>query len=347
MNGYVTDLHKAQSQVEVLEAENVELRRENDLRIPPGLYESTQERADKLQAERSSLLGELATMLGPRQPRPGVTANDQWIAAVGEVLADRDKLQVELDEAKKQVQRERDWRHEAVGYERAKAATAREHAKESREREDGLRTQMASLADDFDRREREAKAEAADAPSEQVQHREEGISLAFGAAAGDLRSALTQGGEDTDKVKVCAEYVAHWNREPTPEEQAALGKIVEAAYEKLSGPRCPSCNHVHLSEKECGASIGPSSKCTCVALDESRKECEGLREKLEALRSGITRELSIAHDTLHVTAGPFRESTERRIDRLTTLLEQGSQRTSKPDIPVPTWFQDTWKGEAP
>ena len=49
-------------------------------------------RLSEVEAELASLRGELATMLGEREPREGVTANDQWIAAVGEVLAEREEL---------------------------------------------------------------------------------------------------------------------------------------------------------------------------------------------------------------------------------------------------------------
>jgi hypothetical protein len=46
----------------------------------------------------ASLHGELATMLGPRKPREGVSANDHWIAAVGRLLAERDELREQVGE---------------------------------------------------------------------------------------------------------------------------------------------------------------------------------------------------------------------------------------------------------
>lgn len=44
----------------------------------------------EVEAERASLHGELATLLGPRTPREGVTANDHWIAAVGKLLGEQE-----------------------------------------------------------------------------------------------------------------------------------------------------------------------------------------------------------------------------------------------------------------
>jgi hypothetical protein len=47
-----------------------------------------QKRIEELEKERESLHGELARLLGPRQPREGVTANDHWIAAVAKLICE-------------------------------------------------------------------------------------------------------------------------------------------------------------------------------------------------------------------------------------------------------------------
>lgn len=76
--------------------------------------QATQERVGELEeaeADLRSLHCELATLLGPRKPRSGASTNEQWIAAVGEVLGERDHLQQAVDEAVAEF--ERKGRHHA------------------------------------------------------------------------------------------------------------------------------------------------------------------------------------------------------------------------------------------
>ncbi len=71
--------------------------------ILPLLCGELVEERDEAVKERESLHGELATLLGPRKPREGVTANDHWISAVAAVLARAEKAEKELEEERQRT----------------------------------------------------------------------------------------------------------------------------------------------------------------------------------------------------------------------------------------------------
>lgn len=60
-------------------------------------------------SELLSLRTELSLMLGERKPRDGVTTNDQWIAAVGDVLAERDAAVQRADRLAKTLREIQAW----------------------------------------------------------------------------------------------------------------------------------------------------------------------------------------------------------------------------------------------
>ena len=90
------------------EAEDVYPCNEKAMRLAltdalPSLHAAFEEAADH---DLTSLRAELATLLGPRKPREGVTQNEQWIAAVGELLGRAETAEEQVAASREQHFRE-------------------------------------------------------------------------------------------------------------------------------------------------------------------------------------------------------------------------------------------------